>query len=120
MQQEFLKAKIHRATVTGSNLDYSGSFTIDEDIMDAAGIRPYEKIQVYNINTGARLETYAIRGVRGTGAMELNGAAARLGMAGDRVIIVSFCLLSADEIPHHKPTIVLMKEGNQILKIVRE
>lgn len=116
MYREFLKAKIHQATLTGANLDYSGSFTIDEDIMDAAGIREFEKIQVYNINTGARLETYAIKGKRGGRQMELNGAAARLGCIGDRVIVVSFCQLSPEQVDRHKPTILLMGENNAILE----
>lgn len=116
MYREFLKAKIHQATLTGSNLNYSGSLTIDEDIMDAAGIREFEKIQVYNINTGARLETYAIKGTRGAGQMELNGAAARLGCTGDRVIVVSFCQLGPEQVDQHRPTILLMGEDNSILE----
>ena len=114
MQRDFLKSKIHRATLTGSNLEYAGSFTIDEDIMDAAGIREYERIHIYNVNNGSRLETYAIKGKRGGGQMELNGAAARLGMVGDIVIIVSYCTLDASEIETHQPRILLMGEGNRI------
>ncbi len=114
MQRDFLKCKIHRATLTGSNLEYAGSFTIDEDIMDAAGIREYERIQIYNVNNGSRLETYAIKGKRGGRQMELNGAAARLGMVGDLVIVVSYCSLDAAEVDSHKPRILLMGEGNTI------
>jgi aspartate 1-decarboxylase len=114
VQREFLKAKIHRATLTGSNLEYEGSFTIDEDIMDAAGILEYEKIHIYNVNNGARLETYAIKGRRGGRQMELNGAAARLGMPGDRVIIVSYCTLDESEVAIHKPVLLLMTAENEI------
>jgi len=118
LYQEFLKAKIHRAVITGANLDYSGSFTIDEDIMDAAGIREYEKIDIYNINSGTRLTTYAIRGERGRRQMELNGAAARLGMPGDRIIIASYCLLTPEEARTHHPTVLIMNDRNEIQQIL--
>ncbi len=118
MLREFLKAKIHRATITRANLDYSGSLTIDEDIMDIAGIKEYEKIQVYNVNNGERLETYAIKGPRGSKAFELNGAAARKGMVGDKIIITTFCMLNEKEITNHKPILVIMDEDNEIKEVL--
>ena len=90
MQRTMLKSKIHRATVTDANLDYIGSITIDTDLMKAADILPYEKVHVVDVDNGARLETYAIEGVAGSGAIEINGAAARLVAKGDRVIIMSY------------------------------
>ncbi len=118
MLREFLKAKIHRATITRANLDYSGSLTIDEDIMDLAGIKEYEKIQVYNVNNGERLETYAIKGPRGSKAFELNGAAARKGMVGDKIIITSFCLLNENEYENHKPILVIMDNENEVKEVI--
>ena len=118
MLREFLKAKIHRATLTGANLEYAGSLTIDPELMESAGIMEFEKIQVLNVNNGERLETYAIKGEPGKRQIELNGAAARLGMPGDRVIIVSFCTLDESEIATHKPRILLMTRDNEIEKIL--
>ncbi|RMG62624.1 MAG: aspartate 1-decarboxylase [Calditrichaeota bacterium] len=118
MLREFLKAKIHRATITEAHLHYHGSLTIDEALMEAAGLLPHEKIDVFNINNGERFTTYAIPGRPGSGVIGLNGAAARLGQPGDRIIIVSYCFLSEEEIPQHKPRIVLMGENNQIDKIL--
>lgn len=118
MKREFLKAKIHRATVTESNLHYSGSVSIAEDIMEKAGIAHNERIHVFNINTGVRFDTYAIRGERESRSIGLNGAAARLGEIGDLIIIVTYCYLTDDEIPHHKSRTLLMREGNQIEEII--
>ncbi len=118
MLREFLKAKIHRATITRANLDYSGSLTIDEDIMDIAGIKEYEKIQVYNVNNGERLETYAIKGARGSRVFELNGAAARKGMVGDKIIITTFCILNEKEMSTHKPVVVIMDENNGVKEVL--
>ena len=118
MLREFLKSKIHRATITRANLDYSGSLTIDEEIMEKAGIAEFEKIQVYNVNNGERLETYAIKGPRGSKAFELNGAAARKGMVGDKIIITTFCILSEDELKDYKPKVLIMGDKNEIEEII--
>src|SRR5579885_307940 len=98
MQRTMCKGKIHRATVTQANLNYIGSITIDQDLLDAANIYPYEKVQVVNINNGARLETYTIAGARGSGVICLNGAAARLNAEGDLVIIMSYGQFDEQEI----------------------
>lgn len=118
MYREFLKAKIHRATITQSNLHYSGSLTIDEDIMENAGILQNERIHVFNINNGNRFETYAIKGQRGSGQIGLNGAAARLGEVGDLIIIVTYCILKEEEIAAHKARVLIMGEGNSIEQII--
>ena len=112
---EILKGKIHRATVTEANLDYMGSLTLDENIMDAAGLQEYEKIQVLNITNGNRLETYIIRGERDTGQVCINGAAAHLVKKGDLVIIASYCHLSDEEYKYHKPHIVYVSADNRVL-----
>lgn len=114
MLRFMLKTKIHRATVTESNVAYEGSLTIDRDLMDAAGLAPFEQIGVYNINNGERFETYVIEGERGTGVIGLNGAAARKGLVGDLVIIVTYAALSEGEMEHYQPTILLMDEQNKI------
>ena len=111
-----LKSKIHRATITEANLEYEGSFTIDEDIMDEAGILPYEKVAIVNINNGERLETYVIPGERGKRTFCLNGAAARKGAPGDRVIIISYAQVTPDELKQHKPVIILVDKHNNIIK----
>ncbi|SVE34104.1 uncharacterized protein METZ01_LOCUS486958, partial [marine metagenome] len=103
---ELLKSKIHRATVTEADLNYMGSLTLDEDLIDAAGLKEFEKIQVLDITNGSRLETYIIRGKRGSGKVCINGAAAHLIHEGDLVIIVSYCQLTEDESLNHKPNIV--------------
>ncbi len=103
---EVVKSKIHRVTVTGSNLNYIGSITIDEDIIDAADLIENEKVQVLNINNGERFETYVIKGVRGSGEVCLNGAAARKVLPGDIIIIMSFAMLDIDEAKKFKPTII--------------
>ena len=111
---EMLKGKIHRATVTEADLDYVGSLTLDEDLMDAAQLREYEKIQVLDITNGNRIETYTIKGKSGSGKICINGAAAHLINKGDVVIIVAFCLLDEHEVQSHKPVIVHVDEQNQI------
>lgn len=118
MFREFLKSKIHRATVTESNLRYSGSLTIDREIMEQAGILPGERVHVFNINNGARFETYAISGKAGSGEFALNGAAARMGEVGDLIIVVTYCYLSEKEISGYAPRILIMGEGNSIEKII--
>ena len=90
MRRTLFKSKIHRATLTGADLHYEGSLTVDRDLMDAADLLPFEKVQVVNVNNGARLETYVIEGARGSGTVQLNGAAARLGMPGDVVIVIAY------------------------------
>lgn len=115
---EMFKAKIHRATVTDANLNYEGSLTVDEELLTASGIKPYEKVSVVNINNGARFETYIIKGKPGSGEICLNGAAARLGHPGDKIIIISYALMEEREIPeNYEPRVVLVNEKNQIIKI---
>ncbi len=110
-----LKAKIHRATVTEADLDYAGSVTLDEDLIEAAGLKEYEKIQILDITNGHRLETYIIRGERGSGMVCINGAAAHLIHAGDLVIIVSYCQLSIEESRDFQPKIVYVDADNRVL-----
>ncbi len=106
MLQRFLKAKIRDIRITKSHLEYEGSIALDEDYLERSGIRPYEEVQVLNMENGARLTTYAIRGERGSKAVELNGPAARLGLPGDRIMVLTYCLLSEDEIGGHEPVVV--------------
>jgi len=113
MQIEVLKSKIHRAVITEANLNYVGSITIDEDLVDAANIIENEKVQVVNVNNGERLETYVIRGKRGSGVCCLNGPAARRGMVGDVVVIISYASMNFEEAKKFKPWIVFPKEGNK-------
>ena len=112
-----LKAKIHRATVTESNLHYVGSITIDRDLMEASGILEYEKVSVVDIDNGSRLETYVIEGECGSGVICLNGAAARLVHPGDKVIILAYCQVDSEEAENHSPKIVFVGSGNAILEI---
>lgn len=119
MFRTLLGGKIHRATVTQADLNYVGSITVDEDLLDAAGILVNEKVQIVNNNNGARLETYTIAGKRGSGVICLNGAAARLVQPGDVVIIMSYVLLSEPEISAHKPKVVLVDEANRIREVIR-
>lgn len=114
MLRFMLKTKIHRATVTEANVAYEGSLTIDRDLMETAGIVPFEKVGVYNINNGERFETYVIEGDRGTGVMGLNGAAARKGLVGDLIIVVTYTAVTEDELDGYRPTILLMDEQNRI------
>ncbi len=106
MQIEVLKSKIHLVHVTEANLNYVGSITIDEDLLDAANIIEYEKVQVLNKNNGERIETYAIKGERGSGVICLNGAAARKAMPGDVLIIISYATMDFEEAKSFKPTVV--------------
>jgi len=116
MQLKLLKSKLHQATVTGSDLHYHGSLTIDPELMEAVGLLPYEAILVSNVATGARGETYALPGTRGRGQVELNGAMARLGAVGDRVIIMAFALLEPAEIEGHRPQVVALDGRNRIVQ----
>jgi aspartate 1-decarboxylase len=110
-----LKSKIHRAKVTQAELNYVGSITIDENLMEAANLIEGEKVQIVNNNNGARLETYVIRGEKGSGMICLNGAAARLVQVGDILIIMSYAMLDAQEAKNFKPTVVFPNENNQIV-----
>jgi aspartate 1-decarboxylase len=112
MRRTLCKSKIHRATLTGADLNYEGSISIDRDLMDAADIVEFEKVQVVNINNGSRLETYAIEGKRGSGEIQLNGAAARLGAVGDRVIIISYAEYEEAELADFAPKLVFVDEQN--------
>ena len=107
--------KIHRAVVTQARLDYMGSITIDEDLLDAAGILPGEKVQIVNNNNGERLETYTIAGERGSGVICLNGAAARKAQLGDVVIIIAYGLMDAKEAKQNEPKVVMVDEHNRIV-----
>jgi aspartate 1-decarboxylase len=119
MQRSFLFSKLHNCTITEANLEYTGSIGIDRNLLEAANILPYEQVQVANICNGERLMTYAIPAPAGSGAVELNGAAARLGMKGDRVIIMTYGQLNSQEIAIHIPTVVMVGTGNQIVEIIR-
>lgn len=118
MFKTFLGGKIHRATVTGANLNYVGSITVDVELLEKADIDINEKVQIVNNNNGERFETYTIAGKRGSGEVCLNGAAARLVQEGDVVIIMSYVLLSADEVKDHLPKVVLVDKNNQITDIL--
>ncbi|PFP27270.1 aspartate 1-decarboxylase [Bacillus sp. AFS073361] len=118
MFRNMMNGKIHRATVTEANLNYVGSITIDEDILDAVGMIANEKVQIVNNNNGARLETYIIPGERGSGVICLNGAAARLVQKGDIVIIISYALIAEEKVAAHKPKVAIMDEGNRIKELI--
>lgn len=111
MQIEVVKSKIHRAVVTQADLNYIGSITIDEDLMEAANIIENERVHIYNINNGERFETYVIKGERGSGTLCLNGAAARLVQKGDLVIIVSYATMDFEEAKSWKPTVIFPQEN---------
>jgi aspartate 1-decarboxylase len=120
MNRKMLKSKIHRATVTGADLHYEGSVTIDQDLMEAADIIPYEAVAVWNVTNGSRLETYAIEGARGSGVICLNGAAARLVAPKDLVIIASFVDMPNLEALNHEPKLVFVDENNSMLPTRKE
>lgn len=114
MQIEVLKSKIHRAVITEANLNYVGSLTLDEDLMEAANLIENEKITVVNVNNGHRLETYIIKGKRGSGVCCLNGPAARQGAVGDIVIVISYAHMDFEKAKTFKPSIIFPKEGNKL------
>jgi aspartate 1-decarboxylase len=116
MQITMLRTKLHRAKVTHSKLDYEGSCAIDGKILDYAGIREYEQIQIYNVNNGERFTTYAIRAEDGSGIFSINGAAARLACPGDLIIVCTYALLDQQEVAKHKPTLVYFNDQNQIVR----
>jgi aspartate 1-decarboxylase len=113
-----MKAKIHRATVTESNLNYVGSITIDEEILDAVDMIPNEKVHIVNNNNGARFETYIIPGKRGSGVMCLNGAAARLVQEGDTIIVISYAMYDEAEAKNHQPKVAIMDKNNMIQEML--
>ncbi|MGP1442164.1 MAG: aspartate 1-decarboxylase [Anaerovoracaceae bacterium] len=117
MEVTMLKGKIHRATVKQSELDYVGSITIDEDLLDAAGILEYQRVEVADVNNGVRFATYAIAGERGSGMICLNGATARCAAVGDLVIIMAYAEMSVEEAAQHKPKVVLLDRNNSITKV---
>jgi len=116
MQIYVLKSKIHRATVTEADLNYEGSITIDEDLIDAANLIANEKVEVLNINNGERFETYVIKGKRGSGQICLNGPAARKAIVGDIIIVVSYAVLTVEEAKNFKPTLVFPDSKNKLSK----
>ena len=118
MLRQMLKAKLHRATITEADLNYEGSLTIDCELLEALDIKPFERVKVYNINNGARFDTYAIEGKPGSGVIGLNGAAARKGMVGDLIIIVTFAWLGEDEMADYRPAIALLDENNRIKEMI--
>lgn len=115
MQRIMLRAKIHRASVTQCDLNYEGSCGIDLDLLDAAGMRPYEKIELYNVNNGERFSTYIIPGKRGSGEISLNGAAARCAQLGDLLIICTYGPMTEEEIDAHQPKVIIVDEQNRIV-----
>ena len=116
MRRTFFKSKIHRATVTHADLDYEGSVSIDRDLLDAADIREYEAVHIWNISRGTRIQTYAIDGARGSGVICINGAAAHLNQPGDLVIIATFAELEESEARAHAPRVVLVDRANRIVE----
>ena len=119
MQNCGLKSKLHRATVTQAELQYIGSITIDEALMEEAGIFEYEKVQVVDIDNGARLETYVIAGERNSGIICLNGAAARLVSVGDKVIIITYAQMTPEELKANPPRVVFVDENNKVARVTR-
>jgi aspartate 1-decarboxylase len=115
-----LKSKIHRATVTDSDLHYVGSITIDPDLLEAADVREFEQVAVVDVNNGARFETYTIAGERGSGDMKVNGAAARLVHRGDTIIVISYGGYDPDDLEHYQPRVVHVDAHNQIINVDRE
>lgn len=117
MRRTMLKSKIHRATITGSDLNYVGSITIDADLLDAADILPHEQVHVVDVNNGSRFETYTIAGERGTGVVQVNGAAARLVHAGDTIIVISYAEYSREDLEEYELVVVHVDRGNRIIRI---
>ena len=119
MTIQMLKGKIHRATVVQAELDYVGSITIDEALMEASGISEYEQVQIVDVNNGQRFETYVIAGERNSGMICLNGAAARMVQVGDKIIIMCYCGMSPDEMEGYAPKVVFVDEENKVSRITR-
>lgn len=120
MIRTMMKSKIHRAHVTEANLNYVGSVTIDQSILEKVDILPHEKVQIVNNNNGSRLETYVIPGEKGSGVICLNGAAARLVQKGDTVIIVSYALVTEEELASYKPKVAIMNQDNEIVQLIEQ
>ena len=120
MFRNMMKSKIHRATVTEANLNYVGSITIDEDIIELVDMYPNEKVQIVNNNNGARLETYIIPGPRGSGVFCLNGAAARLVQPGDTIIVISYAFMTNDEAKQYKPKVAILDLNNKVIKTLAQ
>ena len=120
MRRTMLKSKIHRATVTGSDLHYVGSITVDPDLLEAADILPHEQVAVVDVDNGARLETYTIPGERGSGTVQLNGAAARLVHTGDTIIVISYAEYDHEELSEYEPRVVHVDARNQIIDVDAE
>lgn len=119
MYLNMLKGKIHRATVMQAELDYVGSITVDEDLLEAAGILEYEKVQIVDVNNGERFETYTIAGERGSGMICLNGAAARCVQKGDKIIIMCYCQMEPSDVKDNPPKVVFVDDNNKISRITR-
>ena len=119
MIMTMLKGKIHRATVVQAELDYVGSITIDQTLMEASGISEYEQVQIVDVNNGQRFETYVIAGERNSGMICLNGAAARMVQVGDKIIIMCYCGMSPDEMEGYAPKVVFVDEENKVSRITR-
>ena len=119
MQITMLQGKIHRATVTQAELDYVGSITVDEDLLDAAGIKEYQLVQIVDVNNGNRFETYTIAGNRGSGIICLNGAAARCVQVQDKIIIMAYAQMDPNEFKENQPKVVFVDDSNQIMKVTR-
>lgn len=117
MTIEMLKGKIHRATVRQAELDYVGSVTVDRELLDAAGILEYEKVQIVDVDNGSRFETYAIAGERGSGMICLNGAAARCVSVGDKIILMAYAQMTPEEAKSHRPTVVFVDDENHVSRI---
>ncbi len=117
MQRTLLSAKIHNCTLTGANINYVGSISIDKILLEKAGILPYEQVQVVNIANGERFITYAIAAPANSGSIELNGAAARLGIIGDRLIIMTYGQFTIEELKCYSPTVVIVDDKNQLLEV---
>lgn len=117
MEISMLKSKIHRAVITQAELNYVGSVTIDEELMEAAGLYEYERVHISNVNSGSRIETYVIAGERGSGVICLNGAAARSGQKGDHVIIMAYANMAPDEIKTHRPKVVFVGDKNEVVRV---
>jgi aspartate 1-decarboxylase len=116
MQRHMMKSKIHRATITSADLHYEGSLTVDQELLDAADLLSHEEIQVVNVNNGARFTTYVIPGERGSGVVQLNGAAARLGLPGDLVILIAYATIEESEAERFVPRVVFVDERNHIVR----
>jgi aspartate 1-decarboxylase len=120
MLRTMMKSKLHRATVTEANLNYVGSITIDQDLMELIDVYENEKVQIVDNNNGSRFETYVIPGPRGSGVICLNGAAARLVQPGDKIIIISYGMMTSEEARNYKPLIAILDENNQVVQTTKE